>query len=106
MIGCSELGAEIWCREGDLTALELGDEAVVNVADFTLQGRSMRNVRQMVTRVCRHGYVAEVRRVGDIPRGGDRLADHGRPTPGAAARPSAASRWRSAGSGPPATRTA
>jgi lysyl-tRNA synthetase class 2 len=69
VIGCSELGAETWCREdGGLTALELGDEAIVNVADFTLQGRSMRNVRQMVTRVSRHGYVAEVRRLGDVPR--------------------------------------
>jgi lysyl-tRNA synthetase, class II len=69
VIGCGELGAETWCREsGGLTALELGDEAVVNVADFTLQGRSMRNVRQMVTRVSRAGYVAEVRRMGDIPR--------------------------------------
>jgi lysyl-tRNA synthetase, class II len=67
VIGCSELGAEIWCREGSLTALELGDEAVVSVADFTLKGRSMRNVRQMVTRVCRQGYVAEVRRVEDVP---------------------------------------
>jgi lysyl-tRNA synthetase, class II len=69
VLGCSELGAETWCREDSgLTALELGDEAIVNVADFTLQGRSMRNVRQMVTRVCKHGYVAEIRRVGDIPR--------------------------------------
>jgi lysyl-tRNA synthetase, class II len=68
VMGCGEVGAEIWCREGELTALELGDEAVVNVADFTLQGRAMRNVRQMVTRVCRHGYVAEIRRVGDVPR--------------------------------------
>jgi lysyl-tRNA synthetase, class II len=67
VIGCSELGAEIWCREGNLTALELGDEAVVSVADFSLQGRAMRNVRQMVTRVCRQGYVAEIRRVEDIP---------------------------------------
>ena len=67
VVGCSEHGAEVWCRSGDLTALELGDEAVVNVADFSLQGRSMRNVRQMVTRVCRAGYVAEVRRVGDVP---------------------------------------
>jgi len=67
VIGCSELGAEIWCREGGLTALELGDEAVVNIADFTLQGRAMRNVRQMVTRVCRQGYVAEIRRVEDVP---------------------------------------
>src|SRR5580658_8063711 len=67
VIGCSELGAEVWCRTGDLTALELGDEAVVSVADFSLQGRQMRNVRQMVTRVCRAGYVAQLRRVGDVP---------------------------------------
>ena len=68
VMGCSELGAEVWCREGHLTALELGDEAIVNVADFSLTGRSMRNVRQMVNRVAKNGYVAEVRRVGDIPR--------------------------------------
>jgi lysyl-tRNA synthetase class 2 len=67
VIGCGELGAEVWCREGSLTALELGDEAVVSVADFTLQGRSMRNVRQMVSRVSRQGYTAEIRRVEDIP---------------------------------------
>jgi lysyl-tRNA synthetase class 2 len=69
VLGCSELGAETWCREDSgLTALELGDEAIVNVADFTLHGKAMKNVRQMVTRVCRNGYVAEIRRVGDIPR--------------------------------------
>ena len=68
VIGCGELGAEVWCREGNLTALELGDEAVVSVADFSLQGRAMRNVRQMVGRVCRQGYVAEIRRVEDIPK--------------------------------------
>ena len=67
VIGCSELGAEIWCREGGLTALELGDEAVVSVADFSLDGRSMRNVRQMVSRVAKKGYTAEIRRVSDIP---------------------------------------
>jgi lysyl-tRNA synthetase, class II len=37
------------------------------VAEFTLEGRAMRNVRQMVSRVCRQGYTAEVRRVEDIP---------------------------------------
>jgi lysyl-tRNA synthetase, class II len=68
VMGCSELGAEVWCREGDLTALELGDEAIVNVPDFSLSGRPMRNVRQMVNRVAKSGYVAEVRRIGDIPR--------------------------------------
>jgi lysyl-tRNA synthetase class 2 len=67
VMGCSELGAEVWCREGGLTALELGDEAIINVTDFCLSGRAMRNVRQMVARVRRHGYAAEVRRVRDIP---------------------------------------
>jgi lysyl-tRNA synthetase class 2 len=67
VMGCSELGAEVWCREGNLTALELGDEAIVTVADFTLSGRAMRNVRQMVSRVARQGYVAQVRRIGDVP---------------------------------------
>lgn len=66
VMGCSELGAEVWCREGDLTALELGDEAIVEVADFSLQGRAMRNVRQMVARVARHGCCAQVRRRADI----------------------------------------
>ena len=67
VIGCGELGAEVWCREGGLTALELGDEAVVDIADFSLKGRPMRNVRQMCSRVERHGYCAQVRRIGDIP---------------------------------------
>src|SRR6266700_2488810 len=67
VMGCGELGAEVWCREGGLTALELGDEAVVEVADFSLQGRAMRNVRQMVSRVARHGYCARIRRIADIP---------------------------------------
>ena len=66
VMGCSEHGAEVWCRHGELTALELGDEAVVEVDGFSLQGRAMRNVRQMVTRVCRAGYVAEIRRVCDV----------------------------------------
>jgi len=38
------------------------------VAGFSLKGRSMRNVRQMVARVERAGYTAQVRRVGDIAR--------------------------------------
>jgi lysyl-tRNA synthetase, class II len=67
VMGCSELGAEVWCREGDLSALELGDEAIVNVGEFSLAGRPMRNVRQMVNRVAKNGYTAEVRRTGDIP---------------------------------------
>ena len=67
MVACSEIGAEIWIRETGLDALEIGDEAIVEVDEFSLEGRSMRNVRQMVNRVCRAGYVCELRRLRDIP---------------------------------------
>lgn len=66
VMGCSEQGGEVWVREADLRALELGDEAVVDIDDFTLEGRAMRNVRQMVSRVERAGYTTEVHRVGDM----------------------------------------
>jgi lysyl-tRNA synthetase, class II len=66
VIGCSELGGETWARHG-LSALELGDEAIVRVSDFCLQGRAMRNVRQAVARVERAGYTCDVRRVREIP---------------------------------------
>ena len=68
VIGCSEAAGQLWCREGGLGALELGDEAVVDVATFTLEGRAMRNVRQMVARIRRGGYSCQVRRVRDIPQ--------------------------------------
>jgi lysyl-tRNA synthetase, class II len=67
VMGCSEQGGEVWCREADMDALELGDEAVVQVAEFSLDGRAMRNVRQMVNRIERQGYACEVRRLRDIP---------------------------------------
>ncbi|MET9514934.1 phosphatidylglycerol lysyltransferase domain-containing protein [Streptomyces sp. NPDC002994] len=66
VMGCSETGGEVWTRETGLDALELGDEAVVNVPDFSLAGRAMRNVRQMVKRIERSGYETRVRRVRDL----------------------------------------
>ncbi|MEU0396828.1 phosphatidylglycerol lysyltransferase domain-containing protein [Streptomyces sp. NPDC006208] len=66
VMGCSETGAEVWTRETGLDALELGDEAVVDVADFSLAGRAMRNVRQMVKRIERGGYETRVRRARDL----------------------------------------
>jgi lysyl-tRNA synthetase, class II len=68
VMGCSELGARAWARYG-LGAYELGDEAVLDVATFTLDGRAMRGVRQAVGRVDRAGYQVSVRRAGDVPAG-------------------------------------
>ncbi|MET9295750.1 phosphatidylglycerol lysyltransferase domain-containing protein [Streptomyces sp. NPDC003077] len=64
--GCSETGGQVWTRETGMDALELGDEAVVDVPGFTLGGRAMRNVRQMVKRIERNGYHTKVRRVRDL----------------------------------------
>jgi lysyl-tRNA synthetase class 2 len=66
VIGCGELAGEVWVREAGLRAIELGDEAVLDVSTFTLSGREMRNVRQMTTRVERGGYQIETRRVRDL----------------------------------------
>lgn len=66
VIGCGETGGEVWTREAKLSALEIGDEAIVEVADFTLEGRAMRNVRQMVNRTERNGYKCQVRRIADL----------------------------------------
>ncbi|WP_206307223.1 MULTISPECIES: phosphatidylglycerol lysyltransferase domain-containing protein [Streptomyces] len=66
VMGCSETGGQVWTRETGLDALELGDEAVVDVADFSLTGRAMRNVRQMVKRIERNGYETRVRRARDL----------------------------------------
>ena len=38
VMGCSELGGEVWCRETAYDALELGDEAVVEVARLHPRG--------------------------------------------------------------------
>ncbi len=65
-MGCSELGATVWARFG-LEVLEIGDEAVVDTGTFTLEGRTMRGVRQAVSRTKRAGYAVRVRKAEDVP---------------------------------------
>ena len=67
VLGCSELAGTIWVRETGFQALELGDEAIVDTRAFSLDGRAMRNVRQMVNRIRRLGYATEMMRVRDTP---------------------------------------
>ncbi|MCW2754049.1 MAG: hypothetical protein JWQ32_1460, partial [Marmoricola sp.] len=64
-LGCSESGAQVYHQAG-LEVLEVGDEAIVHVADFTLEGRQMRMVRQAISRNVRAGMTASVHRVRDI----------------------------------------
>ncbi|MET8946638.1 phosphatidylglycerol lysyltransferase domain-containing protein [Streptomyces sp. NPDC004542] len=66
VMGASEEAGTVYARHG-LDALELGDEAIVDLADFTLEGRAMRVVRQAHNRVRRAGYTVRIRRHEDIP---------------------------------------
>ncbi|MFF9407202.1 phosphatidylglycerol lysyltransferase domain-containing protein [Streptomyces anandii] len=66
VMGASEEAGTVYARHG-LDALELGDEAIVEVADFSLEGRAMRVVRQAHNRVRRAGYTVRIRRHEDIP---------------------------------------
>ena len=66
VIGCSEAGGTVYSRVGGMSALEFGDEAVVELDEFSLEGRAMRNVRQACGRPERAGYTVRVCRSGDI----------------------------------------
>ncbi|MFD9194785.1 phosphatidylglycerol lysyltransferase domain-containing protein [Streptomyces phaeochromogenes] len=66
VMGASEEAGTIYARHG-LDALELGDEAIVETAEFTLDGRAMRTVRQACNRIQRAGYRVRIRRHEDIP---------------------------------------
>jgi lysyl-tRNA synthetase, class II len=83
VMGASEEGATAYARHG-LKVIELGDEAILHVRDFELDGRDMRPVRQAVHRVERAGYSARVRRHHTIPademRQAERLAEQWRDT--------------------------
>jgi lysylphosphatidylglycerol synthetase-like protein (DUF2156 family) len=62
-VGADRLGE--WRRLG-FHAHYTGDEAVVDPATFSLEGRSMRKVRQSVSRLEREGYHVEIVRSSEI----------------------------------------
>jgi len=64
--GCSEEAGLIWSRETGFESLEIGDEAIVLVATFTLEGPEMKNVRQMVNQIKRKEYSTLIRNISEI----------------------------------------
>jgi lysyl-tRNA synthetase, class II len=72
VLAASEPGAEAFHRVG-MDALELGDEAILHHDEFSLEGRSMRGVRQAVSRCNRAGLTVSCSRVGDLDE--ETLAD-------------------------------
>lgn len=65
VLACGNAGGKAYQRQG-LDVIELGDEAIVEVEEFSLQGRPMRAVRQAVNRVQRAGYACQVVRQRDL----------------------------------------
>lgn len=77
-------GARAYTEAG-LAAYEIGDEAILDLTDFSVNRPGLKPVRQAVSRLRRRGYTVEVRRHADLdPADFERLAR-------------AASQWRGDG---------
>ena len=84
VMGAGELGAAAYTEAG-LAAFEIGDEAILDMRSFSLNGPGMKSVRQSVSRLQRRGYTTNVVRHGDLdPAQFDALS-------------SSAARWRGDG---------
>ena len=66
VMGCSDRGGEVWVEHAEMTAIDIGDEAIIKVSDFTLEGRPMANVRQMINRIARKGYITTTSKWSDV----------------------------------------
>ncbi|HEY2771909.1 MAG TPA: phosphatidylglycerol lysyltransferase domain-containing protein [Solirubrobacteraceae bacterium] len=64
-VGASEQLCPLYEQLG-LRTIYLGDEAVIAVQEFSLQGRPIRKVRQSVHRLTKAGYTAEIHPVGEL----------------------------------------
>lgn len=59
VLGATDRAGELWIEKSEMIAIDIGDEAIVNVPDFTLEGRPIKNVREMVKKMARLGYETE-----------------------------------------------
>jgi lysyl-tRNA synthetase class 2 len=65
VVGASDRSLSLWeGRRG--RSFYIGDEAVVDVRAFSLEGRPIRKVRQSVTRMGKAGFVAEMHELGEL----------------------------------------
>jgi lysyl-tRNA synthetase, class II len=68
VLGCAERAAKVWAAAG-LTTLYLGDEAVLDLDRFSLEGRAVRIARQSWNRARRAGFTALACYSGDLDPG-------------------------------------
>lgn len=65
VVGAGEEFAELAADAG-LASFYIGDEAVVELAEFSLEGRAIRKVRQAVNRLRKAGYTVSLRAMGEL----------------------------------------
>ncbi len=65
VLGASERTLPLW-REAGLRTLYIGDEAIVETSRFSLEGRTIRKVRQSVSRLEKAGFEAALVDVADL----------------------------------------
>jgi len=65
-VGASERLRPLY-EELGLRTMYLGDEAIIDLRGFSLEGRRIRKVRQSVSRLQKAGFTAEVHRVSELP---------------------------------------
>lgn len=65
VMGASELGATAYRRAG-LSALRLGDEAILDTRSFSLAGPEMKQVRQAANRLRKQGFTTRIRRHSEL----------------------------------------
>ncbi|WP_199742645.1 bifunctional lysylphosphatidylglycerol synthetase/lysine--tRNA ligase LysX [Nocardia stercoris] len=65
VMGASEAGATVYKRAG-LSALRLGDEAIIDTRTFSLAGPEMKQVRQATNRLRKQGFTVRVRRHHEV----------------------------------------
>ncbi|MFZ0042920.1 MAG: phosphatidylglycerol lysyltransferase domain-containing protein [Solirubrobacteraceae bacterium] len=66
-VGASQRMCPLY-EELGLRTLYLGDEAIIELERFSLEGRPIRKVRQSVARLQKAGFTAELREVADLDR--------------------------------------
>ncbi|HEX4520030.1 MAG TPA: phosphatidylglycerol lysyltransferase domain-containing protein [Gaiellaceae bacterium] len=64
-LGVSSVGRALFEQAG-LRALYLGDEAIIDTAQFSVEGRGIRKVRQSVTRLEKCGFEARLAELGEL----------------------------------------
>lgn len=66
VFGCTEKAGDIWQRETECDALEIGDEAIVLVEDFNIETPQLKSVRQLANKARKEGYETQIKKISEL----------------------------------------